>query len=90
MTRTSITVAILFLASNLMAQKNDRTKPPQTPPPPDFKLPPVVETKLPNGLAVVLVEDHRFPLVSVRLGFQAGARFDPKVLPGSPRWRARC
>jgi predicted Zn-dependent peptidase len=65
-----------------MAQKDDRTRPPQTPPLPDFKLPPLVETKLPNGLAIVLVEDHRFPLVSVRLGFQAGARYDPKDLPG--------
>ena len=39
----------------------DRTKPPQTPPIPGYKLPPVYETKLPNGLGVVLVEDARFP-----------------------------
>ncbi|HLK47244.1 MAG TPA: pitrilysin family protein [Bryobacteraceae bacterium] len=40
------------------------------------------ETRLPNGLTVVLVEDARFPLVSVRLSFQAGSKFDPHDLPG--------
>lgn len=80
--KTLLVVAILMAVTNLMAQKDDRTKPPQTPPLPDFKLPPLVETKLANGLAIVLVEDHRFPMVTVRLGFQAGSRYDPKDLPG--------
>jgi zinc protease len=65
-----------------MAQTIDRTKPPETPPIPGFKMPPIHETKLPNGLTVVLVEDQRFPLVTVRLSFQAGSKFDPKELPG--------
>ena len=41
-----------------------------------------IETKLANGLAVVLVEDARFPLVTARLGFSAGTKFDPADLPG--------
>ena len=49
---------------------------------PVFKLPSVFETALPNGLRVVLVEDRRFPLVTLRLAFQAGSKFDPKDLPG--------
>jgi zinc protease len=75
---------ILFLLTGtmLMAQTIDRTKPPETPPIPAFKMPPVHETRLPNGLAVVLVEDSRFPLVSVRLSFQAGSKFDPQDTPG--------
>ncbi|MFB3825115.1 MAG: M16 family metallopeptidase [Bryobacteraceae bacterium] len=60
----------------------DRTKPPVTPPIPDYKLPPTFETKLPNGLTVVLLEDPRFPLVTVRLGFLAGSKYDPQDLPG--------
>lgn len=60
----------------------DRTKPPQTPELPPYKLPPVFETKLPNGLAVLLVEDGRFPIVTARLGFQAGSKYDPKDLAG--------
>jgi predicted Zn-dependent peptidase len=75
---------IFFLALTLpmLAQSIDRTKPPETPPLAPFKLPPVHETKLPNGLTVVVVEDRRFPLVTFRLGFPAGSKFDPKDLPG--------
>lgn len=77
----SISVLILG-ALSLSAQTLDRTKPPQTPPIPGYKLPSVFETKLPNGLGVVVVEDSRFPLASARLTFQAGSKYDPKDLPG--------
>lgn len=76
------TAAILTAAAALGAQAIDRTKPPATPPIPDYKLPAAFETRLPNGLTVVLVEDSRFPLVTVRLGFLAGSKFDPKETPG--------
>ncbi|HTS26479.1 MAG TPA: pitrilysin family protein [Bryobacteraceae bacterium] len=76
-------LAVLALAAfSLAAQTVDRTKPPRTGPIPSYKLPPVYETKLPNGLGVVLVEDSRFPLVTARLAFLAGSKFDPKDLPG--------
>ena len=45
-------------------------------------MPPVFETRLSNGLAVVLVEDNRFPLVTARLSCQAGSKYDPKDMPG--------
>ena len=66
----------------LAAQTTDRTKAPATGPIPGYKLPPVYETKLPNGLGVVLVEDNRFPLVTARLSFQGGSKYDPKDMPG--------
>ncbi len=69
-------------AAGLAAQTVDRTKAPETPPIPDYKLAPVYDAKLPNGLGVVLVEDARFPLVTVRLNSQAGSKFDPKDAPG--------
>ncbi|HZT32945.1 MAG TPA: pitrilysin family protein [Bryobacteraceae bacterium] len=76
-------MTFLVLGSmGLMAQVIDRTKPPATPPIPAYKLPPVYETRLGNRLAVVMVEDARFPLVTVRLGFLAGNKFDPPDLPG--------
>ncbi|MDQ2947346.1 MAG: insulinase family protein [Acidobacteriota bacterium] len=76
-------LTILVLGSiALAAQSVDRTKAPATPPIPGYKLPPIYETKLPNGLTVVLLEDARFPLVTVRLNFQAGSKFDPKDMPG--------
>lgn len=61
----------------------DRTKPPQTPALPIYKLPPVFDTALSNGLSVLLIEDRRFPMVTARLGFQAGSKYDPAPLAGS-------
>jgi zinc protease len=60
----------------------DRTRAPETPPIPAYEMPPVDETRLRNGLTVVRVEDARFPLVSFRLSFQAGSKFDPKDMSG--------
>ena len=69
-------------AMALGAQPVDRTKAPSSPPIPGYKLPPVSESKLPNGMTVVVVEDTRFPLVTARLIFQAGSKFDPADMPG--------
>jgi zinc protease len=80
MKRMSIAFTMLAAAAN--AQPVDRTKPPQTPPIPDYKLAATYETKLPNGLSIVLVEDRRFPLVTARLAFLAGNKFDPPGMPG--------
>jgi zinc protease len=73
---------VAVLAVVAAAQTLDRTKAPDTPPIPGYKLPPVFETKLPNGLNVLLVEDARFPLVTARLTFMAGSKYDPKDAPG--------
>ncbi len=77
-----IIATFVLIVAAAAAQTVDRTKPPVTPPIPGYKLPPVYETRLPNGMGVILVEDSRFPLVTARLNFQAGSKFDPKDLPG--------
>src|SRR5580704_1431436 len=69
-------------ALSLGAQTVDRTKPPETPAIPSYKLPPISTGGLPNGLTVILIQDARFPLVTARLNFPAGSKFDPKDLPG--------
>jgi len=47
------------------------------------KLPKAVETTLPNGLTVLIMEDHRFPTVSVQLNISgAGPLYEPANLPG--------
>jgi zinc protease len=56
--------------------------PPVTSDLPVYKLPPIVETRFDNGLTVLLIEDRRFPLVTARLGFPAGSKFDPAKLAG--------
>ncbi|MBI3210771.1 MAG: insulinase family protein [Candidatus Solibacter usitatus] len=75
-------LAILFLASALKAQTVDRTKMPDTAPLAPFKLPVIRESKLPNGLTVLLVRDNRIPLVTFRLLFAGGGRLDPASQPG--------
>jgi predicted Zn-dependent peptidase len=79
-TRVAATLFVFIAA--VAAQPFDRTKPPETPPLAAYKLPPVTEYRLGNGLSIVTVEDKRFPLVTVRLGFAAGSKYDPKNLDG--------
>jgi zinc protease len=47
-----------------------------------INLPNPVETVLPNGLKVVIVEDKKLPIVSFRLAFRHGTATDPEDLPG--------
>lgn len=47
------------------------------------KLPRPVEATLDNGLTVLILEDHRFPLVNMQLNLSgAGALYEPANLPG--------
>src|SRR5690349_15415549 len=75
-------IAILFSAALLQSATIDRSQPPATPPIPDVKLPTRQQFKLPNGLTVVVAKDARFPLLTVRLAFLAGSKYDPHDLPG--------
>ena len=58
-----------------------RQMPPPLEPRP-LNLPHHAEIRLPNGLGLVVVEDRRLPLVSVRLAFRSGDCNDPPALPG--------
>ena len=68
----------LLCASGLTAQV---TSPPQLPPPPSLKLPTVQESRLQNGLRLVVVPMHEVPIVQVVLSIAGGAREDGS-LPG--------
>lgn len=54
---------------------------PKVPPPPGqltpAPFPPFQEAVLPNGLRLLVVENHKQPIVSLSLAFQAGALHDP-------------
>jgi zinc protease len=54
-----------------------RKRPPIPAPASPFKLPALREVKLNNGLALVLIENHRVPMVSVSLGIPVGGVNDP-------------
>ena len=54
--------------------------PPLAPRPLNFPQP--FETKLTNGLQIVVVEEPLLPIVSIRLSFRSGDANDPPNLPG--------
>jgi len=80
--KTFSILTVLCATLPLFAQTFDRTRPPVSPEPRPYKLPPVYETKLPNGMTVLLADDPRFPLVTTRLVFAGGNKRDPKDIPG--------
>src|SRR5882672_7237070 len=48
----------------------------------NVKLPRPVETVLPNGIHLMILEDHRFPLVTVQFEINgAGALYEPANQP---------
>ena len=59
-----------------------RTHAPAPLPPRPIVIPAPRETVLANGLTIVVVEDHRLPLVNYRLAFRVGTAFDPPQIPG--------
>lgn len=59
-----------------------RREPPAPLAPRPLNLPPAEETRLPNGLRVVFLENRRLPFVTYRLAFRTGAAHDPPGLPG--------
>ena len=75
-------MALMLMAMGARGGRWTAPSLPVTPPVPDYKLPPTFETKLPNGLTVVLLEDRRFPMVTVRLGFRRRLEVRPE---GDPR-----
>jgi zinc protease len=59
-----------------------RKHPPAPLAPRPLNLPQTFETVFDNGLRLVVVEDHKLPLVSFRLAFRTGDAHDPPHLPG--------
>lgn len=51
----------------------DMSKPPQVGPIPGYQPPASVQDHLPNGLRLVVVQDRRFPVVTLRLALSAGS-----------------
>lgn len=77
-----VSTVILFAASLPAAGEIDRTRPPETPPLEAYDVPAATEIRMPNGMRVITVEDRRFPLITLRMGFAAGSRYDPPELTG--------
>lgn len=61
----------------VLAAPIDLTAPPTLGPPPALRLPPITARQLPNGLKIVVVEQHELPLVDVILEMKTGGEADP-------------
>src|SRR5215213_1730626 len=69
--------------SQTMSQTEEfRRQPPAPLPAKALNIPTPYETTLPNGLQLVIVEDHHLPLVSYRMAFRTGSADDPADTPG--------
>ncbi|PYP49009.1 MAG: hypothetical protein DMD45_16050 [Gemmatimonadetes bacterium] len=76
MRRAALALLAVVPALRLSAQ-GFPTEPPKPTRLAPVRFPPFKEATLPNGLALVVIEHHEQPVVSVSLAFRAGAIYDP-------------
>ncbi len=60
----------------------DRSHAPVLGPPPKVSLPPITTRQLPNGLKLMIVEQHELPLADFILVIGSGGTVDPTGKPG--------
>jgi zinc protease len=65
-----------------LAQGVDRSRAPTLGPPPKVSLPPIVTRQLPNGLKLMIVEQHELPMADFVLVVGSGGTVDPLGKPG--------
>jgi zinc protease len=76
-------LVLLAVQSTASAQGTfDRSKPPELGPPPKVSLPPINTRQLPNGLKLLIVEQHELPLADFVLVVGSGSTADPANKPG--------
>lgn len=87
--RTSLAKIAILLLSAALSSVAAAQQAPAAPAQPDMSKRPAIgpvkpytppasfTDQLPNGLRIIVVEDHRFPLVSVRLGLRGGSSLLP-------------
>jgi zinc protease len=74
----TVTAALMSTGSVVIAQGTlDRSKPPELGPPPRVSLPPIITRVLPNGLKLMIVEQHELPLADFVLLVGSGSTADP-------------
>lgn len=70
-------VALTAWTGVLAAQEPFPTTPPPAAPLRPVQFPPFQELALPNGMTLLLVENHEQPVLSLGLSFRAGSVYDP-------------
>jgi predicted Zn-dependent peptidase len=72
-----IVAALLLVSASLAAQEPFPTSPPVAARLRPVQFPPFREVALPNGMTLLLVENHEQPTLSLSLSFRAGTYYDP-------------
>ena len=72
-----LVVVSIIPTFHLSAQEPFPTRPPTAAPLRPVRFPPFQEAALPNGMTLLLVENHEQPTLSVSLSFRAGSVYDP-------------
>ncbi len=75
--RSASALIAIALATPAFGQQIDRGARPPTPPAAAFKFPPTRTHTLPNGVRLLVVEDHSVPVVAVRAIVGADSTWDP-------------
>lgn len=76
--RTLLPLAALLIPCFATAQTDDfPASPPPDAPPSIVKPAPLLRETLPNGLRVVIQENHRVPAIEIKMGIRAGIVSDP-------------
>jgi zinc protease len=82
---TGLLSALVLLSAQTVATAQetfDRSKPPQLGPPPRVSLPPIITRQLPNGLKLMIVEQHELPVADFVLLVGSGSTSDPSGKTG--------
>ena len=78
-----VTTNVPVAPKPVVAAPVDLTVPPALGAPPALRLPPITTRTLPNGLKLVVVEQHELPLVDVVLDVRTGGEADPAGKAGT-------
>ena len=78
-TTAALGLAALISAQSVAAAQGtfDRSKPPELGPPPRVSLPPIITREFPNGLKLMIVEQHELPLADFVLLIGSGSTAAP-------------
>lgn len=77
-----ITTPPVIRSAPVAAAPIDLTVPPTLGAPPALRLPAITTRQLPNGLTIVVIEQHELPLADVILQLRTGGEADPAGRPG--------
>jgi zinc protease len=78
-----ITTSAPLPPAPVIAAPIDLTKPPTLGAPPALRVPPITTRQLPNGLKIVVVEQHELPIADVLLQIRNGGEADPASRMGT-------